>query len=207
MAQVLYPPYHFSTSPPPSSRGLLFKPILCQPDKAQGRFTFQGAVYFGGGLSLHGSLGVVCQIDTPGIYEVTVPFLATGRVDIFALGVPLAVRQGIRLPLSVAASEVFLIGMVEDTNGRTVGSSTLPLVRQSSGGSTPSLFPDTLFFSSSSYSLSIPNCLFQSRGLAYIYVDIQVRLRAAGMAFSRIDFASSGGNGIDVPFIKVAPTP
>ena len=89
MAQVLYPPYHFSTSPPPSSRGLLFNPILCQTDKAQGRFTFQGAVYLGGGLSLHGSLGVVCQIDTPGIYEVTIPFLATGRVDIFALGVPL----------------------------------------------------------------------------------------------------------------------
>ena len=207
MAQVFYPPYHFSTSSLPSSRGLLFKPILCQPDKAQGRFTLQGAVYFGGGLSLQGSLGVVCQIDTPGIYEVTVPFLATGRIDIFALRVPLAVRQGVRLPLSFAASEVFLVGIVEDTNGRTVGSSPLSLVPQSSGGSTASFFPDTLLFSSSSYSLSIPNCLFQSRGLAYIYVDLQVRLRAAGMAFSRIDFASSGGNGIGVPFIKVAPTP
>jgi hypothetical protein len=204
VTQILYPPYHFSTSPSPLVRGVSFNPILCQPDKAQGRFTFQGAVYFGGAISLQGSLGAICPLAGPGIYEVTLPFLATGRVDVFALGIS-SVLQGIRLPLSSARAEVFLRGIVEDTNGNIAGSATLPLV-QSSGGSAP-LAPHTLSFSSSSYSLSIPNCLFQSSGLVYIHVEIRVRLRAGGAAFSRVDFASGGANHVAVPFIRVDPKP
>ena len=204
---VIFPPYHFSTAHSSTSLGLSFPPTLCDSDKTRGQFTAQGAVYLGGALSLHGSLGTFHQIDSPGIYAITVSFLVTGRADIFGLGVPLISRSGIKIPLSTAIAEIALKGIVEDPNGKVVGSTTLSLVQLKSGTlpSSP-VFPYSLHFSSSSHSLTIPHCLFQSIGLVSVAIDLQVRLRAMGVSFSRVDFAS-GGNFIAIPFIKVDPTP